>query len=112
MMLFFQLSASLIEKYKPPIGHETCLTLLAGIIVSWVLWYTLDKSHTETFEFSSDTFFHFFLPPIIFNSGFNMRKKMFFLNLGNIAIFGLFVTFACFAIYSVMTLFVLTNFNL
>ena len=46
-------------------------------------------------------FFDFLLPPIILNSGFNMRRKKFFQNIGNIAIFGLGVTFVCFALYSI-----------
>jgi len=40
------------------------------------------------------------LPPLVFNSGFSMRRKKFFENIGNIIIFGLFVTLVCFAIYS------------
>jgi len=35
----------------------------------------------------------------VFNSGFNMRKQMFFKNLGNIAVSGLVVTLVCFVIY-------------
>ena len=40
------------------------------------------------------------LPPLVFNSGFSMRRKKFFENLGNIMIFGLVVTLVCFVIYS------------
>jgi len=92
-----------MEKYKPPIGHETCLTILVGIAVSFLLWETLGESHHKQFEFSHESFFNFFLPPIIFNSGYTMRKRKFFENLGNVAIFGLGVTFVCFAIYSFFT---------
>jgi len=53
-----------------------------------------------TFHFSSNLFFDFFLPLIIFNSGFTMRKKKFFNNLGNVAVFGLCVTIVCFVLYS------------
>ena len=45
-------------------------------------------------------FFNFYLPPIIFNSGYSMRRKRFFQNLGNIMIFGLVVTIFCFVLYS------------
>lgn len=44
------------------------------------------------------------LPPLIFNSGYTMRKKKFFDNLGNIAMNGLCVTILCFIIYGVGTI--------
>lgn len=52
------------------------------------------------------------LPPIIFNSGFSMKRKKFFENIGNIMIFGLVVTLVCFVIYSGASYLVLDNFDL
>lgn len=78
VMLFFFLSAAYIEKKKPPLGHETGVTILLGIGVSFLLWNGFGISNVKHFQFSSEAFFNFFLPPIIFNSGFNMRKKSFF----------------------------------
>ena len=92
-----------MEKYKPRIGHQTGLTIVIGIAVSFLLWETLGESHVKQFEFSHEVFFNFFLPPIIFNSGYTMRKRKFFENLGNIMISGVGVTFASFAIYSFFT---------
>lgn len=43
----------------------------------------------------------------MFNAGFNMKRKKFFANLGNIMITGLGVTFVCFTIYSVAMLYFL-----
>ena len=111
MMVFFFVCEAYIEKKKPPIGHQTCITIMAGIVVSGIFWAAYGKQHMEDFNFSQEAFFNFFLPPIIFNSGYNMRKKKFFKNLGNIAIFGLFVTFVCFGIYSVGTYWMLNSFN-
>ena len=99
MMLFFFVVAAFIEKYKPKYGHETGYTILFGISLSLILYASLGDSATG-FQFKSNFFFNFFLPPIIFNSGFTMYKKTFFKNLGNVAVFGLVVTLVCFVIYS------------
>ena len=101
MMLFFFICSALIEKHKPSFGHETTYTILLGIAFSVILYYSTPDAaqESQTFTFKPDFFFNFFLPPIVFNSGFNMRKRMFFKNLGNIAVFGLCVTLVCFVIY-------------
>ena len=54
-----------------------------------ILYGILGADRAEQYSFKQDFFFDFLLPPIILNSGFNMRRKKFFQNLGNIAIFGL-----------------------
>lgn len=41
-----------------------------------------------------------------------MRRKKFFQNIGNIAIFGLCVTFVCFAVYSVITWWQMRSFGM
>jgi NhaP-type Na+/H+ or K+/H+ antiporter len=64
--------------------------------------------HIATFKFSEIVFFDFLLPPIIFNSGYNMRQKKFFQNIGNVSIFGIAVTFVCFSIYSLVTYWLLS----
>jgi NhaP-type Na+/H+ or K+/H+ antiporter len=103
MMMLFFFAEAFIEKYKPPIGHQTGLVIVAGVVVSLVFWSSFEAQQREPFNFSHEAFFNFFLPPIVFNAGYNMRKKRFFNNLGNVAIFGLGVTFACWLIYSVGT---------
>jgi len=101
MMLFFFVVAAFIEKYKPQYGHETCYTILFGVSLSLILYAVTGDSSKPGFAFKSNFFFNFFLPPIIFNSGFTMYKKTFFKNLGNVAVFGLVVTLVCFVIYSI-----------
>jgi hypothetical protein len=112
MMLFFFVTGAMIEKFKPRFGHETCLTLILGIIISIILWSIFPEKNGTVFKFSSGFFFNFFLPPIVFNAGFNMRKKKFFANLGNVALFGLVVTLVCFVIYSALAYLVINHFGL
>jgi len=103
LMLFFFFAAGYIEKVKPPFGHETGLTIIVGFIFSIIFWYIEHEDKVEVFRFKQGIFFNFFLPPIIFNSGYNMRRKKFFQNIGNVAIFGLCVTLVCFTVYSTIT---------
>lgn len=78
MMVLFFIGAGVVEKYKPPICHETGLVLVVGIIFSWVYFAAVGDSKRDVFQFSQGVFFDFFLPPIIINSGYNMRRKKFF----------------------------------
>lgn len=112
LMLVFFFGTAFIEKVKPPIGHETGLTVITGVAISFLFWEMFGTSKKEAFQFSADAFFNFYLPPIIFNSGFNMRKKKFFQNLGNITIFGIFITFVTFFFYSVGTFIVVEYFEI
>jgi len=77
MMIFF-FGAGIMEKYKPKCGHETGFVVLCGIVFSTIFWYTKGKEDVDTFRFSETIFFDFLLPPIIFNSGYNMRRTKFF----------------------------------
>lgn len=112
MMLLFFFFEAFFEKFKPRFGHQTGATIAVGMCISFILWYTLGESQSKYFSFSSETFFNFFLPPIIFNAGFTMRKRKFFENLGNTVMLGVGATFVTFVIYSLLTWFILTKMNL
>lgn len=86
---------------------------MLGIIWS-VFWYRKEgpnEAVLKTFSFSQAAFFDFLLPPIIYNSGFNMKRKSFFTNLGNVMIFGLGVTLFCFIEYSALSYWALNTFD-
>lgn len=100
VMLFFFTMAACNDKYKLKVGHQTSFTIILGVIIALVLWAVFGDTRADIYRFNQDVFFDFLLPPIILNSGFNMRRKKFFQNIGNVAIFGLGVTFVCFTIYS------------
>lgn len=98
----FHFAAAAFDKYKPSWGHQTSFIVVVGIIWSVVL-YAIHPNNPyliDSYGFRTNLFFQAMLPPLIFNSGFSMRRKKFFENIGNIVIFGLCVTLVCFILYS------------
>lgn len=83
---------SFIEKTKCIVGHETGMTVIVGILISFLAWYIEKGEFIDMMEFDEHFFFYFCLPPIIFSSGYNMKRKKFFENILNISLFGLFNT--------------------
>ena len=53
--------------------------------------------------FDEDFFFYFCLPPIVFASGYTMKRKKFFQNFSNILVFGLIGTVVQFTLFSLLT---------
>jgi predicted permease len=78
LMLIFFFGAGIMEKFKPRCGHETGFVVLCGVLFSVIFWYSKGIKDVKVFRFSETVFFDFFLPPIIFNSGYNMRRTKFF----------------------------------
>jgi sodium/hydrogen exchanger-like protein 6/7/sodium/hydrogen exchanger 8 len=110
----FFVAQTYVELKQPPFGHETGVVIILGILASYIVLQVTENHNEATLEklqFSQETFFFFILPPIIFASGYNMRRKKFFSNLGTIMIFGLVATLVCFSIYTGMTLWVLNKYT-
>lgn len=55
--------------------------------------------------FSPEAFLYGLLPPIVFQAGFNMKKKSFFANFGAICLFAIAGTVLSTVVFSVLTLF-------
>lgn len=93
-------------------GHTTGIVVMLGILMSFIL-HTLQSSSNdeqvlmEDLRFSEAVFFDLILPLIIFPSGYNMRRKKFFKNIGTIMKFGFIGTLVVFAIYTALCYFAL-----
>ena len=102
LLIVYIIVGGFIEKRKLPFGHETGVSIVVGLIVSLIFY--LIKSEVQDFFLFNDTFFFYVcLPPIIFTSGFNMRRRKFFKNFGYIMMFGIFGTIITFIVFSALT---------
>ena len=94
VLFFYMFIGSVLEKYHCKVGHEASLVILFGMMLSYIAFYTGHTEFTHMLAFDENFFFYFCLPPIVFASGYNMKRKKFFENFANILIFGLFGTIA------------------
>ena len=105
LLLCYIIGGAFMEHHHLRVGHETSIALLLGLAVSAILLWQQGVSGDiqNLLEFSDNIFFYICLPPIIFSSGFNMRRKRFFDNLGYIVLFGVAGTVITFIMFSLMT---------
>ncbi|KAK7397262.1 hypothetical protein VNO78_18429 [Psophocarpus tetragonolobus] len=67
---------------------ESITALLIGICTGVVILLLSRGKSSHLLVFSEDLFFIYLLPPIIFNAGFQVKKKQFFVNFMTIILFG------------------------
>ena len=103
LLLFYVIGGSFMEHKKFVVGHETGIALIAGLIISAMLHFIPNDEHSYDIKFDGNVFFYVCLPPIIFASGFNMRRKRFFDNIGYIMLFGIFGTLVTFFMFTGLT---------
>ncbi|GAU21404.1 hypothetical protein TSUD_32330 [Trifolium subterraneum] len=68
--------------------NESITALLIGIATGVVILLLSGGKSSHILVFSEDLFFIYLLPPIIFNAGFQVKKKQFFVNFMTITSFG------------------------
>ncbi|KAJ1292302.1 hypothetical protein BS78_02G382000 [Paspalum vaginatum] len=68
--------------------NESITALIIGLCTGVVILLTTKGKSSHILVFSEDLFFIYLLPPIIFNAGFQVKKKRFFRNFMTITLFG------------------------
>ncbi|MED6198881.1 Sodium/hydrogen exchanger 2 [Stylosanthes scabra] len=82
-------------------ANESITALVLGLCSGMVVLLVTKFHSTKLLIFSENLFFLYLLPPIIFNAGFQVKKKQFFKNFTTILLFGIFGTVISFCIISV-----------
>ncbi|KAF5463461.1 hypothetical protein F2P56_019373 [Juglans regia] len=81
-------------------ANESIISLVLGLCSGLVVLLVTKFENSHILTFSEDLFFLYLLPPIIFNAGFQVKKKQFFKNFTTIFLFGVFGTMISFCIIS------------
>ncbi|KAI5650665.1 hypothetical protein M9H77_36670 [Catharanthus roseus] len=80
--------------------NESITALVIGLCTGVVILLISGGKSSHLLVFSEDLFFIYLLPPIIFNAGFQVKKKQFFRNFMTIMLFGAVGTLISFVIIS------------
>ncbi|KAL8047743.1 hypothetical protein ABFX02_07G020400 [Erythranthe guttata] len=80
--------------------NESITALVIGVSTGVVILLISGGQSSRLLVFSEDLFFIYLLPPIIFNAGFQVKKKQFFRNFSTIILFGALGTLISFIIIS------------
>ncbi|XP_058222556.1 sodium/hydrogen exchanger 2-like [Rhododendron vialii] len=80
--------------------NESIVALLIGLCTGFVILLSSRWKSSRILVFSEDLFFIYLLPPIIFNAGFQVKKKQFFRNFITIVMFGAVGTLISWAVIS------------
>ncbi|GJU86512.1 sodium/hydrogen exchanger 4-like protein isoform X1 [Tanacetum coccineum] len=76
----------LLEEYRWL--NESITAILIGFVVGTIILLTSKWKSSHLLRFNEELFFIYLLPPIIFNAGFQVKKKQFFHNFFPIMLFG------------------------
>ncbi|KAI5676740.1 hypothetical protein M9H77_07690 [Catharanthus roseus] len=80
--------------------NESITALIIGLGTGVVILLITAGKNSHLLVFSEDLFFIYLLPPIIFNAGFQVKKKQFFRNFMTIMLFGAVGTLVSWAVIS------------
>lgn len=100
----------LLEGYRW--ANESIASLLLGLVSGGIVLLIRKGQNSRILMFDEELFFIYLLPPIIFNAGFQVKKKQFFKNFSTILSFGVLGTIISFCLISSGVLFLLKKVGL
>ena len=107
LMFFLIISYLVISSIKSStgtaFGHEASYITAIGFIISLCAFKSNNNTIQENIIFDDNVLFYFCIPPIVFASGYNMRRKRFFQNITNIMIFGVLGTLVTYIFFAALT---------
>ncbi|WVZ50101.1 hypothetical protein U9M48_001388 [Paspalum notatum var. saurae] len=92
--------------------NDSITALFIGLGTGAVILLASSGRHSRILVFSEDLFFIYLLPPIIFNAGFQVKKKQFFRNFITITLFGAVGTLISFSVISLGALGLISRLNI
>ncbi|XP_047062805.1 sodium/hydrogen exchanger 2-like [Lolium rigidum] len=92
--------------------NESITALIIGLCTGVVILLTTQGKSSHVLVFSEDLFFIYLLPPIIFNAGFQVKKKQFFRNFMTITLFGAVGTMISFFTISLAAIAIFSRMNI
>jgi len=92
--------------------NESITSLVIGLFAGVIVLLVSRGKSSHILVFNEELFFIYLLPPIIFNAGFQVKKKQFFRNFATILLFGAVGTIISFTIISLGAVFILQKFDI
>ena len=78
LIILYLVISSLKSSTNTSFGHEASYITAIGFLISLAAFKSNDNTIQENIIFDDNVLFYFCIPPIVFASGYNMRRKRFF----------------------------------
>ena len=98
ILIIYTIATPIFDKINFHYLHESGICMILGAIISLISNNFMGNQTDGFITFNDEIFFNFILPPIIFNAGYNLKKKAFFKYFFYIVLFGVFGTILNFGV--------------